>query len=97
MVGFPLTETPLPGQAPIVVGWSVWTFPLTCVLVPPTDMLPFDPTSPPELERLLGGFVAEPSVEELKLPVAALPARLRAPQPLPTANRPPGRLLVPKN
>ena len=96
-VGLPLFETPLAGQVPTVPGRLVEMFPLTPVLVPPKLMPPFEPTSPPELAWLLGGFAGVVSVEELKLPVFALPARLSGvggPQPAPTANMPPGSVPV---
>ncbi len=96
-VGVPLFEIPLAGQAPTVPGRLVERLPLMAVLVPPKVMPPFEPTSPPKLTWLLGGFAGVVSVEELKLPVFALPARLRGtggPHPAPVANMPAGSVPV---
>jgi len=83
-------DTPFPGQPPIVACILVDKFPFTCALLPPTLKFPFAPMSPLLFVRLLGGLTPGVCVDELKLPVLALPATLSAPQPVPVANKPPG-------
>src|SRR5262245_56003668 len=80
----PWLHEPMPPMAEEVV-------PFTAVLLPPTVIFPFEPTFPPLAAVLLGGLVGGFSAPELKLKVAAPPARPRAPQPFPVANRPYGK------
>ena len=78
---FPLLQVPMPPMDEAVV-------PFTLVPVPSTVTLPFEPTLPPLVVMLLGGFDGGFSAFELKLKVCAPPPSPSAPQPVPVAKTP---------